>query len=318
MINRNKKRSYIIVLLPLLLILILVIIMSSLKISNSRKTRIANINSNLHNGGEFVKQGELVYYITASSIFVMNEDGTDKREIFKDRPGYSRWLNVKGNHLYYLYDNFIIKFDINNKTKTQIDPNIKYISHLKVRNNWLYYTGWTEEAGAGVFRTSIDGGKTELVLKEDEFANLFWMDDWIYYRKGHQLIKARYNKNSKKIQLNNINPKEFVVVDKYIYYSNHEDGGKIYRVDVNGNNKTKINDDNSCGLNVYGDWIYYSNIDDGMTIYKIKTNGSERTKLNDSMVILKHVIGDWIYYQSEDDFKSYRIKTDGTSNELFE
>ncbi|MGF7060508.1 DUF5050 domain-containing protein [Brassicibacter mesophilus] len=318
MIDRNKKRSYIIVLLPLLLVLILFSTISSYKIINNRNTRIANVNNNLHNGGIVAKQGGFIYYITNSRIFVMKEDGTDKREIFKDRPRANRCLNVKDNYLYYLSDNFIIKFDIINKVKAQIEPNIKYISHLKLRNNWLYYTGWTEESGAGVFRTSIDGSETELVLEEDEFYNLFWTNDWIYYRKEDKVFRTKYNKNSKEIQLNNINPKEFVVVDKYIYYSNHEDGGKIYRADVNGNNKTKINDDNSCGLNVYGDWIYYSNIDDGMTIYKIKTNGLERIKLNDSMVIRKHIVGDWIYYQSEDDFKTYRMKTDGTSNELFE
>lgn len=318
MIDRNKKRSYIIVLLPLLLVLILSSIISSYKIINNRNTRIANVNNNLHNGGIVAKQGGFIYYITNSRIFVMNEDGTDKREIFKDRPKANRRLNVKDNYLYYLSDNFIIKFDIINKVKTQIETGVEYIGELKLRNNWLYYTGRTEESGVGIYRTSIDGSKTELVFKEDGITNLFWMDDWIYYRKGHQLIKVKCNKNSKKIQLNNINPEEFVVVDKYIYYSNHEDGGEIYRADINGNNKTKINDDSSCGFNVYGDWIYYSNSDDGMTLYKIRTDGTERMKLNDSMVIYKHVIGDWIYYLSEDDFKAYRIKTDGTSNELFE
>jgi hypothetical protein len=86
----------------------------------------------------------------------------------------------------------------------------------------------------------------------------------------------------------------------WVYYEHTNDGFKLYKMRVDGSEKTKLNDSISYCINVVGDWIYYinnSDYDAPQRIYKIRTDGSENTKLNDSMSNDVSVIGDWIFYE---------------------
>ena len=99
---------------------------------------------------------------------------------------------------------------------------------------------------------------------------------------------------------------------EWIYYSNSDDGEKIYKIKTDGSEREKINDDYSGFINVVGDWIYYSNQDDAGKIYKIKTDGSGREKINDDYSWFINVVGDWIYCYTSHGHKTYKIKTDGS------
>ena len=64
-------------------------------------------------------------------------------------------------------------------------------------------------------------------------------------------------------------------------------------------------------------WIYYASWSDGGHMYKIDSNGQNRQKLSDNDCYnLRHADG-YIYYsiRGEDEDKLYRIKTDGTGEE---
>ncbi len=105
---------------------------------------------------------------------------------------------------------------------------------------------------------------------------------------------------------------------EWIYFSNTSDGGKIYKINIDGSGLTRINNDDSKSLNVVDDWVYYRNDDDNLSIYKIKTDGSGRTRLSEHTWILEIiVIDDWIYYSNyaSDSFEEcgiYKMKTDSS------
>jgi tetratricopeptide (TPR) repeat protein len=101
--------------------------------------------------------------------------------------------------------------------------------------------------------------------------------------------------------------------EKYAYYRNASDGGKLYRCIVEGRDSKKICDDSVHYINVYKGWIYYSNDSDGKMLYKIKTDGTQRKKITTDGAENLIVSEDWIYYADTGDLGNiYRIKTDGT------
>lgn len=67
-----------------------------------------------------------------------------------------------------------------------------------------------------------------------------------------------------------------------------------------------------------GNWIYFSNVNDGYKLYRMRLDGSGRQKLNDNKSYYINVVGDWIYYKMEDGTVPsyiYRIHFDGTGEE---
>ncbi|UNC91112.1 DUF5050 domain-containing protein [Candidatus Contubernalis alkaliaceticus] len=104
----------------------------------------------------------------------------------------------------------------------------------------------------------------------------------------------------------------------WVYFSNEGDGGKLYRMNLDGSDLTRLNEDNSKYINVVGSWVYYANVDDDYKVYKIKTDGSGLTRLNDDYSRSINVVGEWVYYIEYGDYdgyeatRIYKMKTDGT------
>lgn len=67
-----------------------------------------------------------------------------------------------------------------------------------------------------------------------------------------------------------------------MYYINDisENDYKLYKLNLDTMEKTKLTDDNVQYIAGYEDWIYYSNYSRGGYLYKIKTDGTENTELN--------------------------------------
>jgi hypothetical protein len=76
----------------------------------------------------------------------------------------------------------------------------------------------------------------------------------------------------------------------------------------------KLTDDNAAYLNVVGSWIYYK-IADVPGIWKIKINGEDKTKISNHNGVLLNVIDDWIYFLDTANSVLCKIKTDGSSKE---
>lgn len=109
----------------------------------------------------------------------------------------------------------------------------------------------------------------------------------------------------------------------WIYYSNFDDSGKLYKMKLDGTGIQKISDDNAKFINVVGDWIYYINYSDGKSrINKVKIDGNSKTLLveyNECVEFL-NVCGDELYYLLGNNkamnnwyYTINELKTDGTN-----
>ena len=96
-----------------------------------------------------------------------------------------------------------------------------------------------------------------------------------------------------------------------MYYSESNDGGKLYSADLKNNNFKKICDDVAFSINVVGEYIYYSNASDNHKIYKIKVDGTGRTKLTDMEFINVIVEDSYIYATDVYSSNIYKISVDG-------
>ncbi|OAB37046.1 hypothetical protein PMSD_09585 [Paenibacillus macquariensis subsp. defensor] len=109
--------------------------------------------------------------------------------------------------------------------------------------------------------------------------------------------------------------------EDWIFFNNPLDQGSIYKEKLDGNDKQKVNDDVFVtNLNIINGKLYYVS---GNTIYKSDINGTNRAivmELGLGGPRLLSVVGDWIYYTKGTSMfmPLYRMKTDGTSNQLLE
>lgn len=126
---------------------------------------------------------------------------------------------------------------------------------------------------------------------------------WVYYhnvKEGGKLYKVKVDGTEKTEVCSDI-PANINVIEDRIYYSNLNDSSKIYMIRTDGTRRIKINDDESFNVTVADNWIYYTNASDGGHIYKIAADGSGRLKLNDSNSKYMNVKWDNIYYVNADD-----------------
>jgi hypothetical protein len=101
--------------------------------------------------------------------------------------------------------------------------------------------------------------------------------------------------------------------DNKLFFQNFKDGGKLYSMDLDGNNIAKLSDNSISNFTIYNHSIYYINSTDGKIIV-LKTDGTdkrvlENTNANWNIVVFE----DWIFYTSNDGI--YRIKNDGSELE---
>ncbi|MBC2723873.1 MAG: DUF5050 domain-containing protein, partial [Desulfosporosinus sp.] len=93
---------------------------------------------------------------------------------------------------------------------------------------------------------------------------------------------------------------------------------KIYTANLDGTDKKEVTSDATETLNVHNGWIYYSNKEDGYKLYKIQIDGSGRTKLSDQDEINAiNIVGDWVFYTRglsvmTGDSSVYMMKLDGS------
>lgn len=104
------------------------------------------------------------------------------------------------------------------------------------------------------------------------------------------------------------------VQGSWVYYGNPSDGMKLYKVRIDGTDKTKLCDDRASFINVSGHTIIYKNYSEGGKIYTININGEKRKCINDldSNITNLSLYGTWLYYiNTQDDKRIYSISIGG-------
>jgi hypothetical protein len=108
---------------------------------------------------------------------------------------------------------------------------------------------------------------------------------------------------------NIINWGDVTISGDWIYYRNQTSNNNLYKVKIDGTSKKRLNTDTTFFINVVGDWIFYVNYDDDK-IYRIDINGNNKEAIIEKYVRKLFVVNGEIYFVSGSavlEFELHRI-----------
>ena len=289
---------------------------------------VGNTPSNLSYGGIVAEKGDWIYYRNHSDndwLYKIKKDGTEKTKIIDDSP-YN--INIVGDWIYYTNEYYYshlyrIKTDGSGRTPVSEDMTDSVMS----KGDWIYFTSiGTDISGTDYQMRKIrvqDKNKKSLLEMNHKKTKMLFTNitkDAIYFVLQSQnawLYKCDLEGNN--IEIVNKEPSYGVnIIADWLYYINGKDDMKLYRMKLDGSSKTKLNDDKTGTINFKDGWIYFNNRSDEGKIYKIRLDGSDKSKVSDINYQKISIAGDWIYYPTDTYGTTYRVKLDGTGNELVE
>ncbi|MCY6370156.1 DUF5050 domain-containing protein [Clostridium ganghwense] len=212
----------------------------------------------LDNAESCVITGDSIYYVNRSDenkLYKAALDGSNKVKLCDDEVTE---INLSGNWIIYntidneyfknlraRYVGSIYKIKTDGTNKIQLTKNEGY--HINTVGNEVYYINHSDNNK--IYKVSLDGSK-DIKVSDDSAFCLNVNDGWIYYSNDSDPIKMSTG------------------------YSTME-CATLYKMQIDGTQKTKLRNVFSTDINVSGEWIYYKEyFDTGMG------NGEIRKKIN--------------------------------------
>jgi hypothetical protein len=236
-----------------------------------------------------------VYYSNYSDKGKLYRVKTDGAKIEKLNDEQSAYVTISGEWIYYSNHNdkgriYKIKKDgsdavIDNQGNINGIPLSKNekdeTAFLNIIGDWIYYTNKSDKHKLYAINTEA----TYKAKIADVWADSIQVHgDWIYHTSGTGVLSKVKKDGSGEVVPIKAKAKKF---------------------------------DKGFHLNVVGDWLYYSDANDEGKLYKITTDGSGRKrKLSDDPVTYINIVGDTIYYVS--DGKLCRLPIDASGREVAE
>lgn len=213
-------------------------------------------------------------------IYKIKADGTGRTKLSQEKS--LSWISVVGNWIYYVNaQNHLSKIKIDGTSQTQICDDLVSEYGIVVDNGWIYYSLEYIKDGdtSGLYRVHTDGQDKMKII--DQFVNSYDITkDWIYYGVTDTLFKAKLDGSEVTEIRDQCYAEEIHVLDNWIYFREITDHGKLYRMKVDGTQKTKLNGQDSFCITILGEWIYCRyNWGKDTPMYKLKLDGSSEQKV---------------------------------------
>ncbi|MDP4120077.1 MAG: DUF5050 domain-containing protein, partial [Bacillota bacterium] len=247
------------------------------------------------------------------------------------------FINTESSVLYDLpFSKSFRMFGINNNNTNPIKISSNQASYFSgIIGERIYYSGATY---AGYFLAPIiSSNKTycyNLRTQQTEYIGSNYyiaLNNRLYYCDNSEIMQSDLDgKNSKVIAADKYNV-EIYYDSGYLYYltdegrtSENVTKGSWYRIDLDGKNKTfMFNDPGYYSGFICNNIYYHTKNDRGYGInpmyeYNLSTKQDKMiyTPLKDDYVDNLNVSGDWMYYTNNKNDYLYKMKLDGTENEL--
>ena len=229
--------------------------------------------------------GDWIYYSNYNDkgkIYKMKTNGTGRVKLNDD---YSSYITIVGDWIYYCNQSDggrIYKMQKDGSSRQPIggtnQNNYKdETAYINLYDDWIYYVNKSDRNK--IYKVN-ENGHIKVNLTEEGASSIQLVGDWIFY--------ADSKGNLKKVK---------------------EDGSK-QSVNINAQ---AVKFDKGFHFNVDGEWVYYSNAQDKGKLYKIAADGSGKKELIcDMEVTYISIIDDDIYFISKD--KLYKLPLDATKN----
>ena len=274
------------------------------------------------------------YSPLATFVGLANADNTEVRETAIDmyQPQY---IN---NYIYGIVGNNVVRFKNNfkdgDKVKTTNITNFNdswLAEKFYTYGNYTYYSkedsNASNEVFAKMYMIKNDGsGEKEI---NAYIPDSFYADKDGFYEVSMDSVTKR---NIMKYNLDGTNQKTLNsgsvgfmnITDDWIFYTNLDDNFTLYKIDKNGNNKSKLLDvklaynynvvnqiNGKTFFDIIGDYIYYINVEDSNKLYKVKIDGTDNVKVYDKSLRIIWVMDNHIYFQENNGIKTMVIDADG-------
>lgn len=154
---------------------------------------------------------------------------------------------------------------------------------------------------------------TKLMTTNAKFLNIY--ENTLYYinEDEHSIFKMQTDGNNRTRIMDDVS--SMLMIDNYIYCTKGIGlADGLFRIDIT-NNKTKcITSESVKEFNIYNNYIYYNNYNDGQ-LYRIDLNGKNKKTIFTDKVEHICIENDMIYVSNLTDGKNiYQINLDGTEN----
>lgn len=241
-----------------------------------------------------ISRGKIYYFDFISNLWCANLDGSEVKMLV-DFKGEYGGLTIDNGNIYYILKGDLYQTNVYNNKHTLLvkDGSITNIYYF---NNQLYYTAYNEELlKCNIYMLDLVSLSYAVVLENTD--GLYTVDDGkIYYHLSYGLFT--YNIETKE----NIKIKEFIEHEAIEYFDfknnkmlcNFYDGNEVsiilFDIDTQRKNTLLKSEKSIYHCVLFGDWVFYfmGNNEDAF-YYRIKTDGSQNELINDEYLILpKH------------------------------
>jgi hypothetical protein len=243
------------------------------------------------------ESGDWVYYSNyadGGKLYKAKKDGTLKQKMLDEKAAY---VTISGQDIYYSNHSkegklYRVKKDLSDAVtgadglKRGNPVTVNYgnyngssdeVAYINVVGDWIYYSNYSDGHKpyvvhkAGTFRGKLS----------DSYADCLQVQgDWIYFTSDSGTI-SKINKNMGtsvmpiKATTTEYNKGYHINVNgDWIFYSNAQDGGKLYKINTDGSgNSVKLSEESVGYINVVGDWIYFTTLKGKLYRLLVASNG---------------------------------------------
>lgn len=310
--------------------------------SDGSGEQIVSSNAVFPYGGMIIING-WIYYVNADDgnrIYKMTADGSIN-EMFIDVS--ARRINGSDQGLVYIevseVENTLVVADLKSAEQSVLAQDVGELA--VVFDDWVYFNKKSD--ANKLYRVSLDGSSESKVndirvyaLNENN-GRLYFSD----LDQNYRLSSAKLDGSDLKIISEDMSS-DLLFLDGWLYYLNHSDSGREYR--IKGNEKEKVitvskatplsgdesvfagfGNSNSNLLSggyfvsVNDDVIFVGLPEDMQGMYRMNKNSTDPTieRISPDLGRSLNVWKDWVYYINESDYSSiYRMRSDGSETQI--
>lgn len=239
-------------------------------------------------------EGDWIYFINYkdhdNKLYRVKNDGNELSLLSDDKVESYQIYNKSICYSEPYFMNFncgVYKMDLDGANKVKLAEGYTIIEKY-MADGWIYFLKYGPLYNEGdIFKIKYDGSKMIKVLdssKEDTSHIMmdYLLGDWIYYETitdTKKIIHKVKIDGSKSIR---VDEKNFVLgggitSNGWYYYSNPYDKNCLYRVKIDGTEKSQLTNEAIKWIVIYNNRIYYNDIEDkNGSIYSINMDGSDK------------------------------------------
>jgi len=281
----------------------------SLIVSAGIANTVGNTAGNLENKGYAAEQGDWLYVSKNNSLIKVNKKTNRVTALCKYETSEIYYVNVVAEWVYYfVYRQGIYKIRLYGTGEQKLlNVPTDRPKFLYVEEGYLYYI-LMPDSPSWLHKMDLNNGTTQTISTNNiSTVHITENDIYFYSSQGPYQMK-KDGKDKIKLSIDGYLP--MIIKDNVIYFTNEY--GYLCKTDMKNFSSQTLLDESVITFNISGDWIYYlSGKIDNFDLYKMKLDGTDKTFLSSNNHAFINVVGDWIVCSLQNS-QLLRVKTDGS------